>query len=198
MFVADLPLLALLDQTARNVFGGDDPELPLRLHQIAARAALIFLMGLTVVRLGKNRMISRVTSLDVIFGFLMGSLLSRGVTGTTSLSATFVACSTIAAVHWLLSALCFRWHAFGVWVKGRETLIVCDRQPVPDNLRKAHISEHDLQEELRLQGVDDLQQVRRAYQERNGEVSVLKEKLSATILDVNVEAGVQTVRIQIS
>lgn len=198
MMLADSRFLSVLHQVVQVLFGGDEPESPLRLYQIAARAVLIFVMGLAVVRCGTNRMISRVTSLDVIFGFLMGSLLSRGVTGTASLSGTLVACSSMAIVHWLLSAMCFRWHKFGIVVKGRETLIVRDGEPIPDNLRKTHISQHDLDEELRLQEVDDIGQVRLAYQERNGEVSVLKKMKSASILDIEVRDGVQTVRIQIS
>jgi uncharacterized membrane protein YcaP (DUF421 family) len=197
MLLAESDFLTDLHQAMQSLFGGDEPQAPLQLHQIAARSALIFLMGLAVVRVGKNRMISRVTSFDVLFGFLMGSLLSRGVTGGASLSGTLIACGTIAAVHWLLGAMCFYWHTFGILVKGQETLLVRNHEVIPENLRRTHLSDHDLQEELRLQGVDDLQQVRLAYQERNGEVSVLKVKPSPAVLDIRVEQGVQTVRIQV-
>ncbi len=60
----------------------------------------MYLAGLVVVRIGKSRLISRTTSLDVILGFILGSLLSRGITGHASISGTIVASAVIVAVHW--------------------------------------------------------------------------------------------------
>src|SRR5947209_3492462 len=86
-----------------EIFGGDIPDDPLKLHQIAARAVVVYLVGLLIVRIGKSRVISRVTSLDVILGFILGSLLSRGITGHASISGTAVASAAIIFVHWLFT-----------------------------------------------------------------------------------------------
>jgi len=41
-------------------------------------------------------------------------------------------------------------------------------------MRRSHISEHDLLEELRLNAnIDDLNRVERAYKERSGEIGVV-------------------------
>jgi uncharacterized membrane protein YcaP (DUF421 family) len=161
--------IRLLNQT----FGGDVPREPLALYQVAARAALVYLVGLTVVRIGKSRGIGRLTSLDIILGFILGSLLSRGITGHASLSATAVGSVALVATHWLITFLACRSHRLGILIKGRSTLVVVDGKMQRDNMRRSHISEHDLDEELRLHGVDDLQRVKRAYKERNGEISVI-------------------------
>lgn len=197
MMIGSSSVFAEAGEILASLFGSDVPPPTLKLHQVAARAALIFLIGLAVIRIGKNRMVSRVTSLDVLFGFMIGSLLSRGITGNASISGTTVACVSVATVHWLLEAIAFRWHAFGIFVKGRETLLVRDGELITANLRRMLISKHDLQEELRLQGVEDIKEVHHAYEERNGEVSVLKET-KPQVLDVAVEDGVETIRIQIS
>jgi uncharacterized membrane protein YcaP (DUF421 family) len=114
------------------------------------------------------------TSLDVLVGFILGSLLSRGITVNASLSGTAVASAGVIASHWTLTWLTCRSHVLGCLLKGDAELLVRDGRPVAANMRHAHISEHELTEALRLSGVDDIRKVREAYRERNGEISVLK------------------------
>jgi len=163
-----------LAQLLHSLFGGDAPSGPLLIHQAAARAVVVFLAGLAIVRLGKSRGIGRITPLDVLVGFILGSLLSRGITGEASLSATAAASATLVATHWLLTRLACQWHWFGNLVKGRADVIVENGKPLNDNMLHHHISAHDLDEALRLKGIDDLAHVSRAYKERNGEISVLR------------------------
>ena len=156
------------------VFGADLPQEPLALYQIAARSGLVYLVGVIILRIGKSRLVGRMTSLDVLVGFILGSLLSRGITGEASLSGSVVASAAVVASHWALTWVTCRSHFWGLLLKGDANLLVENGKPLHENLRKSHISENELQEGLRMAGVDDIRQVRQAYRERNGEISVLK------------------------
>jgi len=183
--------------TLHVVFGGDEPVPHLALGQVAARAMAVFLIGLAIVRVGKSRLISRTTPLDVILAFILGSLFSRGITGSASISATAVAGAVLVALHWLLTALCCRYHWLGNLIKGHSRLLLEDGKPNHRNMRMSHVSEHDLLEEMRLHAnLDDYRQVKAAYKERSGEISVVKHDLEPQMLDVKVAEGVQTVRIE--
>jgi uncharacterized membrane protein YcaP (DUF421 family) len=190
-------LVQSLGAFLQDVFGGDYPIEPLALHQIGARAAIVYLAGLAVVRIGKSRLISRTTSLDVILGFILGSLLSRGITGNGSISGALLASAVIVAIHWFLTSMAYRWHGFGNLVKGHERLVIDNGRILPDLLRRSNISQHDLVEQMRLKGIDDLAQVERAYKERNGEISFIRREPTPKVVDVSVQDGVQTVRIAI-
>jgi uncharacterized membrane protein YcaP (DUF421 family) len=183
------------------LFGGDfpppDPPQHLQMHQAMIRGVFIYLVVLAIIRLGKSRSIGRMSPLDVLLGFILGSLVSRGITGHASLSGTAGASAALVAVHWVLTRLACQWHWFGDLVKGHADLIVENGQPLRDNMLHHHISMHDLDEFIRTKGIDGLSQVRRAYKERNGEVSVLPKKEQPTVLDVAVENGVQTVRLKL-
>ena len=155
-----------------TVFGGDAPEQPLALGQIAARAVVVYIVGLLTIRIGKHRLISHATPLDVLFAFVLGSLLSRAITGSASLSGTTVASLSLVAVHNVLAALSYWSHAAGKVIKGDPILLVQDGKIVWDAMRKSLISEHDLAEAMRMNGkVDDIAKVRTATQERGGEIS---------------------------
>ena len=70
-----------MSELFETIFGGDVPKEPLLLHQCAARAVAVYLIGIAILRIGKSRIISCVTTVDVLLGFILGSLLSRGITG---------------------------------------------------------------------------------------------------------------------
>ena len=180
-----------------TVFGGDIPVPPLTMAQIAARGVFVYLVGLLIVRVGKSRVIARNTPLDVILGFILGSLLSRGITGHAGISETLVASLVLVVTHWLLTALAVRWHWVGNLFKGNFKLLVVDGQARPSALRSSHISDHDLYEALRQHGLEELSQVDKAYKERSGDISIIAKRPAPRVVEVAVQAGVQTVRIVI-
>ena len=166
--------LSHLQDLLANIFGGDDPRPALEAYQVAARAALMYAVGIALVRIGKNRLIGRSTPLDVLLGFMLGSILARGVTGSASLSNTAAAAASLVAAHWLLTKVAAHNHSFGKIVKGNAHVIVEEGRILPEPMRASHISRQDLDEALRMRGIEDLADVRRAYKERNGEISVIR------------------------
>ena len=191
-----MDVMTQLGQELHLVFGGDIPDDPLKLHQVMARAVVVYLAGIAVIRFGKSRSIGRMTPLDALLGFVLGSVLGRGITGHASLSGTVAASAALVATHWVLTWLACRSHWFGDLVKGRAHAIVENGQPMVDNMLHHHISSHDLEEYARLKGLEDASQIWRACKERNGEVSVLAKKDPPRVIEVAVEAGIQTVRIE--
>lgn len=162
-----------LGSLLHQIFGGDYPVEELMLHQVIARTIVVFALGLAIVRIGKSRLIGRVTALDVLIGFLLGSLLSRGITGNASISGTAAASATIVFLHWVLTALACRSHRFGILIKGHCNLLVKDGAIDESAMLGSHISEHDLEEVLHMNGLEKVAQVHLAFKERNGEISII-------------------------
>jgi uncharacterized membrane protein YcaP (DUF421 family) len=185
-------------QAAFNIiFGGDTPSSPLSWPQIAARAVVIYALGMLAIRVGKSRIISRVTGLDVVLAFMLGSLLSRGINGSGSLSGTLVATAALVSMHWAITYLTCRSHRLSQLLKGHIRPLVCDGRTIPENLARSHLSHDDLLSELRLNAnVDDLADVKVAYKERNGEIGVVRQRSRPQIVEIRVENGVQVVRIE--
>jgi uncharacterized membrane protein YcaP (DUF421 family) len=177
-----------------QIFGGDIPQEPLALHQIAARAFVVYAVGVALVRIGKSRLLSRINSVDVILGFVLGSLLSRGITGHASLSGTAAGSAALIACHWVYTAAASRSHWLGSLVKGHSVQLISDGKIDDDAMRRSHLSYRDLFEQFRLHGVETLDQVESAFKERNGEVSVIKRP---RVMDVSIEDGVKWVRISL-
>jgi uncharacterized membrane protein YcaP (DUF421 family) len=100
-------------------------------------------------------------------------------------------------MHWLFSAIALHWHGFGWLVKGRSVVLVRDGAVDEKVLRKVHITEKDLWEDLRTKRISDMRQVAEACLERSGQLSVIKAKQELRVSEVSVAEGVQNVRIEL-
>ena len=94
--------------------------------QMALRASLTFAVTLAIVRLGKRRLMGGNTAFDVIVGVIIGSTVSRGLTGNAPLAPTLAAAAAIVAMHWAVSALALRAGWFSRLAKGVPVLLVSE------------------------------------------------------------------------
>lgn len=142
--------------------------------QMSLRAAIVFVISIAMLRLGNQRFLGRSTALDVMLGLIYGALMSRAITGNAPLFPTLAAGLVLVVLHWVLAAIAFRSHRFGNFVKGHERTLVRDGEIDWDELRKTHVSEHDLNEALRNHGkTPDVSRVKSAHLERNGDISIV-------------------------
>jgi uncharacterized membrane protein YcaP (DUF421 family) len=146
----------------------------LTILQMAARAAVIYLATLAVVRLAKTRFLGRASAFDVVVGIIIGSIASRAITGNAPMAPSMAACLVIVLLHWLLSAAAVRSHRFGELIKGSSKMLVQDGRVDESAMRSAHMTQRDLEEALRQQGLADHREVAEARLERDGSLSVIK------------------------
>jgi uncharacterized membrane protein YcaP (DUF421 family) len=169
----------------------------LGIGQMTLRAVVVYVSTVLVVRLGKKRFMGQSTAFDVILGIMLGSVVSRAITGNAPFLPALAAAAVLLAMHWLFSALAFRSHLFGEAIKGEPRVLVRDGAIDREALRHAHMSERDLWEDLHGEGVSRLEQVAEARLERSGKLSVIKARSEPKVLEVRVAEGVQTVRIEL-
>jgi uncharacterized membrane protein YcaP (DUF421 family) len=104
----------------------------------------------------------------------------------------------LLGLHWLFALLAYHTSWFGTLVKGERVLLIKDGEIQPAGMRRGSITEADLAQALRIQtNQTDPARVRRAYLERNGQISIVLYRREPRIATVAVEDGVQTIRIEL-
>jgi uncharacterized membrane protein YcaP (DUF421 family) len=162
--------------TLRALFGlGKSPE-DFTILEVSLRAAVIFFAALVLVRVGAKRFLARNTAFDIILAFILGSTLSRAINSSAPLLPTILACLVLVLLHRLLAALSFHFHHFGSLVKGNAEEIIREGRIKEAVMQKHYLSEKDLMEALRLKSTDNPAEVKSAYIERNGDVSVVRQE----------------------
>ena len=183
-----LQLLLGLERDLENVNAG----------QMALRAMLVYVLALLLVRIGSKRFLSQATAFDVIVAIMLGSILSRAINGSAPIIPTILAGGALVGLHWVFAALAARTSFFGPLVKGEPRLLIKDGQVQEEEMRRAKLSDHDLEQALRLQSrQEDPSRIKRAYLERNGSISIIPFGKEPRVLDVAADQGVQTIRIKL-
>jgi uncharacterized membrane protein YcaP (DUF421 family) len=155
---------------------GAEPK-DLTFIQISLRGIIVFLATLIMIRLGHKRSLARKTAFDAVLIVILASVLSRAINGSAAFFATLGGSVVIVLVHRLFAFIAYHSHAFGILIKGRPEIIVENGNLNLRAMRRNHISQHDLEEDLRLDAeLEDASGVKVARVERSGDISFIKRQ----------------------
>ena len=159
------------------LLGPDGKATELTLFNVSLRAFLIFIAGLVLVRMGDRRSLAEKTAFDAIFIVLLGSMLSRAINGTAPFFTTIAAAIVLMLIHRTFAFAAYKSHWFGQLIKGKPITVVRNGEVDWHELKRALVSKHDFEEDLRLDGkTDDVSTIQLARLERSGDISFIKKK----------------------
>lgn len=146
-------------------------EHSLTLGQECVRAVLIFVYGLLLVRLAGRRLFGKWAALDIIVAVLIGSNLSRALTGGAPLAGTLAATTLLVFLHWLISQAAARSRILSRLVEGRGVELVRDGK-IDSRVAAWHsVSRADIDEALRRTGIQHIEDAARVTLEPSGNMT---------------------------
>lgn len=159
-------------ENVRFIIGPDDGTATIA--QICARAVILFVFGIICIRIAGRRTFAQYSPLDIIVAIVVGSNISRIMTGKAAFIAGVAATLLIVVLHRLLAILSLRWSALGRMIKGRAVVLIEDGRIDERMLAHHEISLDDLLEALRLEQVETPESVKWATLEGGGKISVVR------------------------
>jgi uncharacterized membrane protein YcaP (DUF421 family) len=159
------------------IFGGIKD---LTLGQECARAVLIFFYGLVMLRLSGRRTFAHMSALDLIISIIVGSNLSRAMTGDVPFWGTLATVAVLVFLHLCTAYAVARSAALARFVEGDAVLLAQDGVIHEPARMRSKISLGDLEESLREHGVDGLAEIgktRKLMLEPSGKISVIKREM---------------------
>lgn len=143
--------------------------------QVSIRGIVVFVATLVMVRISSKRSLAEKTAFDAVLMIIVASVLARAINGSAPFVPTLVVGFVLVLLHRLLALGAYASHAFGILVKGKPVVIVENGRVDRRNMRANHITEHDLEEDMRLDAeIDDLAKIKMARVERSGDISFIK------------------------
>ena len=143
---------------------------------IAGRVAIVYVLMLGMIRVLGKRTIGNLTAFDMLVALIMGDLAGTAIYGEVPIMSAVVAVATLSLIHYANSWLVLDRPQVARLLEGEATAIVEHGRLVRRGLKREHMSEEEALAELRLEGIDDLSQVKLARVERDGRVSVVREE----------------------
>ena len=143
--------------------------------QMSIRAIVILIFGLILLRLLGRRAFSQQNPLDIIVAIVIGSSLSRALTGNVRFFPTLVAMAVLMVVFWLLDHAAGRWRWLGKLTKGDPVPLARDHRLDQEAMQLWGITEGDIAEAARSRGMPGVEAVKDAVLERSGKISTIGE-----------------------
>lgn len=142
---------------------------------IALRASFAYFFLLLVVRILGKREIGSITAFDLIVALMLGDVVGQMIYGDVAVVEAVVAILVIAIWQLIISWVSFKSYFVERLTASSPTTLVEHGKILRKNLARERFNEEALLSELRLMEVDNIEEVKRATLEPNGQVSVLLE-----------------------
>lgn len=144
--------------------------------EMAVRALIVFTYGIVVTRIGVWRAFGRWSTPDIIVTIIVGSNLSRALTGPAPLVATLAATTVFLGAWGVISFAASRSDTLDWLFKGVAVRLITEGAIDKQSMHKAAVSRRDLEEGLREKGVAQPFRVVSAFLERNGTITVIRDE----------------------
>lgn len=142
-------------------------------QQLCVRAIMLFAFGILCIRIAGRRTFAQSSPLDIIVALIVGSNISRIMTGKADVIPSCAATLLLVILHRVLAIVSIRWNAIALLVKERPVQLVKDGQIDEHALRRANLSRDDLLAAIRAEQFEHPSQVGLATIEGGGKVSVV-------------------------
>ncbi|MGE5674734.1 MAG: DUF421 domain-containing protein [Mycobacterium leprae] len=174
-------------------------ELYQHVPTLVLRTILTFFTVLLVVRWTGKRSIANLAPFDMAMVIMIGEVAAIPVSELrVDLLHGILPVFLIAALHVLMTTISLRSKTFERWIEGKPTLLVKNGKVLAENLRKERVSMDDLKTALRHKEVLDLRDVKEAWIEHAGGVSVIRNEseraaLSSPQMDAAMEEAIERI-----
>jgi uncharacterized membrane protein YcaP (DUF421 family) len=142
----------------------------------AVRATIIYFFLLLVVRLLGKREVGATSAFDLIVALMLGEVVDEAIFGDVSMVKGMLAIGVVGVWHFANSWASYRSQVIDKLTGASPTVLVQDGQILHDHLAKERMNEAEVWSELRLMGVDKIEEVKKATLEPNGKISVLQQE----------------------
>jgi uncharacterized membrane protein YcaP (DUF421 family) len=140
-------------------------------------AVIGYFFLLLTVRVLSRRPGAQLTPFEFVLVFLIGGVIILSTVGDDR-SETNAVCAviTVGLMHRLVSFVTTRFPRVGAWIDGVPLVLLKNGEWQTDTMGRMRIQDMDVMAAAREKGVKSLNQIKYAVLERNGAISIIKNK----------------------
>lgn len=144
------------------------------LYFVIIRSAVIYAFIIIALRIFGKRELSQLSVVDLVFILLISNSVQNAMVGpSTSLMSGILAAGTLFLLNSTLEIFLYKSKGFSKFIQGDPLMLIYDGKVIKEHLKKAKISDDELEAAVREHGVKEFSEVDLAVLERDGNISVL-------------------------
>lgn len=151
-------------------------DLRLPWYEVVFRAFLIFSFLFIILRVLGKKHFSEMTPFDfIVFLFISEAVQNAMIEDDKGIPAALISVSTLVILNAMLSKLSFRSKKAEKMIEGNPKELIKNGKVNKSILKEEAITDRELYQALRMQGVLSVEEVKLAMLETNGSISVIKK-----------------------
>ena len=138
------------------------------------RSVAVYTFLLVAFRLCGKRQLGQLSAFDLVVLLIISNVVQNAVIGNdNSLGGGLLGATTILLLNLLVAYVTFRFRRADRVIEHSPTVLVRHGRILRDNLRRERLGPRDLRAALRHHGVISIREIRYAFLEEDGHVSVI-------------------------
>lgn len=143
--------------------------------EMVVRGAIMYLAMFVLLRVVLRGRLGSMTTSDLLVLVIISDAAQNAMSSNyNSITDGIVLVATIVGMSWLFDWLGYHVAFMGRFVHPQRKPLVINGRVIRKALAEELMTEDELMTQLRLQGADQVQQVKAAYLEGNGDISVIR------------------------
>jgi uncharacterized membrane protein YcaP (DUF421 family) len=148
--------------------------------ELIIKGSIMYLGILLLFRVLPQRTGGEMAMMDLIFGLLIAEAATHSLGGYSSVTEGFIVIVTMMAWNYLLNYLSYHIPFVEKMVSPPPLQIIKNGKLIKRNMRREYLTEEELTDHLRLEGIDKVDDVKAAYIEGDGHISVIAKRKKKT------------------
>jgi uncharacterized membrane protein YcaP (DUF421 family) len=157
---------------------------------LGGRAVIIYFVVLIMVKLMGKREVGQLSPLDFVVGVMIGSVAALPMENSQiPFIPAMVPIVVLAGLEILVSVLALNSYRVRSFVEDKPTIIISDGRIIKENMAKVRMNIDDLKQELRKQGIADINVVEEGTLESGGSFSIIKKKENKPLTPADLQTA---------
>ena len=144
--------------------------------ELIIKGSAMYLGILLLFRVLPRRTGGEMAMMDLIFVLLIAEAATHSLGGYSTITEGFIVIGTMMAWNYLFNFLSYYVPFVEKLVSPPPLQIIKNGRLLKRNMRREYLTEEELTDHLRLEGIDDVSEVKAAYVEGDGKISVIARK----------------------
>jgi len=148
-------------------------KLSLPWWEFIARAIVVYIFLLTILRLTGKRQVGQLAPFDLVLLLVLSNALQNSMNGgDNTVTGGVISAVTLISLNWLLGYITFRSKRMGRFIEGRPQIIIHNGRVYRDVMERERLTQAELEAAVRQAGCASIDDVHFAVLENNGQISV--------------------------
>jgi uncharacterized membrane protein YcaP (DUF421 family) len=144
------------------------------LLELIVRASILYLAILVLMRILPRRTGGELAIMDLIFVILIAEAVAPSFGEYRSLSDGLVVVATLMFWNYLINVASYYSPFVEKLVSASPIQIVKSGKLLRRNMRREYLTEEELMDQIRKEGIEDIQSVKSAFIEGDGKISIVR------------------------